>query len=190
MIKAIIFDCFGVLVRGSLENFVDQYLSGNDDLVKEAYDLNHQCSLGHIQYSEMIQKFASMADLTVEKTHEIMDDNPRNTALIEYIRRELKSTYKIGFLSNAGENWLDELFKPEDVELFDDVVVSFEHNLAKPDPRIYELAAERLQVAPNECVFIDDIHSYVTGAQDVGMHAFQYINFADFKEKLQSILQV
>lgn len=188
MIKAIIFDCFGVLVQGTLENFIDQYLSHDEALVARAHDINNQCSLGFISYDEQIKEFSLMAKLSIADTHKLMDNNPRNTALLSFIRDELKGRYKIGFLSNAGENWMDELFTAEDRELFDDVVLSYEYNLVKPDAKIYELAAERLGVEPSECVFIDDIYAYVTGARDVGMQALQYKNFAALKSELAKLV--
>lgn len=56
-------------------------------------------------------------------------------------------------------------------ELFDDVVDSSLVGLRKPDPRIYELALDRLGVAASEAVFIDDAPGNVDGARAVGMAA-------------------
>ncbi len=52
---------------------------------------------------------------------------------------------------------------------FDDLVISAEVGLRKPDPAIYRLAAERLRIAPEECVFIDDLERNVEVARDLGM---------------------
>jgi len=55
---------------------------------------------------------------------------------------------------------------------FDDVVLSCAVGLRKPDPRIYELACERLAVAPDECVFVGDgANDELAGAARVGMRA-------------------
>jgi epoxide hydrolase-like predicted phosphatase len=56
-------------------------------------------------------------------------------------------------------------------ELFDDIVDSSEVGLRKPDPAIYLLACERLGVAPEASLFIDDHQGNVAGARAVGMHA-------------------
>lgn len=56
-------------------------------------------------------------------------------------------------------------------ELFDDVVDSSEVGVRKPDPRIFHLAAERLGVAPDRAMFIDDYHGNVIGARAVGFEA-------------------
>jgi len=189
MIKAIIFDCFGVLVQGSLEQFIDTYLAGDEELEKRAHELNDQCSLGLISYEEQIAEFSKMSGLSTAQVHEQMDVNPRNKQLLDYISSELKPKYKIGFLSNAGEDWLDELFIKEDLSLFDDTVLSYAVGLAKPDFRIYKLSAERLNVKPDECVFIDDIERYCTSAQDLGMKAVVYRTFSQMRQELEGILR-
>ena len=58
--------------------------------------------------------------------------------------------------------------------LFDDVVVSAEVGLAKPDPEVFRLAARRLGLPPAECVFVDDWDVNVGAAREVGMAAILY----------------
>ena len=52
---------------------------------------------------------------------------------------------------------------------FDTIVLSHEEGCRKPEPRIYLLAAARLGIEPEECVFVDDIPTNVEGAEAVGM---------------------
>jgi len=54
----------------------------------------------------------------------------------------------------------------------DAVVLSFEVGVAKPDAGIYLTALERLRVAPDEAVFVDDQASFCDGASTVGMSAY------------------
>ena len=60
--------------------------------------------------------------------------------------------------------------------------------LAKPDPRIYRLALERLRVAPEQAVFIDDVAANVEGARQVGMHAIRFQSPAQTRQELASLL--
>lgn len=186
--SAVIFDCFGVLVSGTLEQFISTNLAHDEALVRAAHELNDQASLGLISYNEQIEGFAEMANLSIEEVHRQMDGNPKNAALITYIREHLYGKYKIGFLSNASDNWLDKLFSEDDLSLFDDFVLSYAVKMAKPDVRIYELAASRLGVATEECVFVDDIERYCTGAEDAGMKAVQYMNMHEFTQKLEALI--
>ena len=188
MIKAIIFDCFGVLVRGSLEPFRDKYLDGDQKRITEARDLDRRSNLGHISYDEFVSEMGRLANISASEARKFLDNTPRNEKLLEYIRKNLKTDYKIGFLSNASDNWLDELFLPDQVALFDDIILSYKVSLAKPDRAIYELAAHNLGVEIEECVLVDDIERYCTAAQDAGMSTIVYADFDTFKQELESIL--
>lgn len=188
MIKAVIFDCFGVLVRGSLEPFIEKHFGTDPDNQKGIRHLDHLASRGVLTEAQYLEKVAEITGLTAEQVDAELDQNPANEPLFTYIRDELKPSYKIGFLSNAYDNWLDDLFTPQQQQLFDSVVLSYDVRLAKPDPRIYRLAAERLQLEPEQCVFVDDIAEYCETAKVVGMHAVQYKSFDQFKTELETIL--
>jgi len=56
-------------------------------------------------------------------------------------------------------------------ELFDEVVISAEVALHKPEPEIYRQSAERLSVEPADCLFVDDLRENCEGAEAVGMTA-------------------
>lgn len=70
-------------------------------------------------------------------------------------------------LSNSWGN----IGYPRDVfpELFDAWVISAEVGMRKPEERIFLLAAERLGLPPEQCVFIDDIQANVDAATALGM---------------------
>ena len=114
----------------------------------------------------------------------------------DYIDKELmgfihslKKKYKIGFLSNAfkgAREWVEGHF--HFLDAFDLTIFSYEVKLRKPDPRIYRLVCERLDVRPEEAIFIDDMEPNVEGARLAGLHAIQYINKLQLKTQLADIL--
>jgi putative hydrolase of the HAD superfamily len=89
-------------------------------------------------------------------------------ANVELVRR-LRARYKLSVLSNADVSLRGRLERDGIHGLFDDIVVSAEVGMAKPDPAIFRLAAERLGLAPTECVFVDDWDQNVEAAREVGM---------------------
>lgn len=56
-----------------------------------------------------------------------------------------------------------------DPKLFDDVLLASEARFGKPDIRIYLLAADRLGLTPEQCVFVDDVPAFVHAAVRAGM---------------------
>jgi epoxide hydrolase-like predicted phosphatase len=106
---------------------------------------------------------------------------------LSYIRAKLKPQFKIGIISNAGADHVDDLLGSH-VELFDDIVLSYKAGVIKPDPKIYQMSAANLAVKESECVFIDDILTYCQGAEAAGMKAIWYRDFRQMKSELEKIL--
>ena len=90
-----------------------------------------------------------------------------------------------GFYSESGQ--YDDLAMDD---MFDAVVISGEVGLHKPEPEIFRLGAERLGVAPEECVFVDDLRENCAGAEAVGMAAILHRGADTTVPELESLLGV
>lgn len=87
--------------------------------------------------------------------------------MIEAVKTAKRSGIRTGLISNSwGHGRYDRDAFPE---MFDGVVISGEVGLHKPDPEIFHLGAERVGLAPEECVFVDDLKENCAGAEAVGM---------------------
>lgn len=168
--------------------FRDEYFP-NDPLRRQALDLHHAADRGLIRYEEFEQGIADLADVSLSTVRQRIDRNQPNLELFEYIKRELRPAYKLGMLSNAADNWLADFFTPDQLVLFETVVLSYEAKVAKPDAAAYQMTADRLGVLPEECVLIDDTQSFCTAARDVGMQAIWYKNVAQCKAELGQVLE-
>jgi putative hydrolase of the HAD superfamily len=92
-------------------------------------------------------------------------------ANVELVRR-LRGDYRCSVLSNADLSLRQRLREELGVhDLFDDIVVSAEIGMAKPKPEVFRLAADRLSLTPDACVFVDDWDANVEAARGVGMQA-------------------
>ena len=60
------------------------------------------------------------------------------------------------------------------LEWFEDIVVSGEVKLAKPDPRIFALTIERCRLEPSRTVFIDDSVRNVEAGRNAGLHTLHF----------------
>ena len=89
--------------------------------------------------------------------------------------RALRPPYRTSILSNADLSLEERLRDGLNLRhLFDDVISSAAVGMAKPEPRIYQLAAERLHMPLDACVFIDDLERNVTAARETGMAAVRF----------------
>ena len=93
-------------------------------------------------------------------------------AMVEAVRELRAGGLHTGMLSNS---WSTAHYDRELLaELFDDIVISAEVGMHKPQPEIYRLAAKRLDVDPAQCLFVDDLRENCEGAETVGMTAIRF----------------
>lgn len=188
MIKAIIFDCFGVLTKDWWREFLSTIPPG--EIRERAKELNHQYDAGLISLHDFVTGVHQATGHQPQPIEEMFSvPKPlKNTELLDYIKK-LKTNYKIGMLSNIGTNWVREHFlTQEEQQLFDTMIFSYEAGATKPDPRIYKLALQKLNVNPEETVFTDDIEEYCQAAKALGIEAIHYQDLPQLKIDLEQIL--
>ena len=59
----------------------------------------------------------------------------------------------------------------------------------KPDPRIYQLTLERVELEPEQCIFIDDMQINVDAANELGLHAVHFRETAQARAEVHSLLK-
>jgi HAD superfamily hydrolase (TIGR01509 family) len=187
MIRAIIFDCFGVLTTEAWLAFKAQHFGHDPKLMKLATEVSHQADRGLISLEEAVQQIAKLANISPKEFERAKGGNVPNQQLFDYLKI-LKSKYKLGLLSNISDDYLHQIFKPEQLSLFDGIELSYKTGVIKPQPGAYENAARRLGFSVEECIMIDDQQRNVTGARDAGMAAILYGNFRQFKTDLEKAL--
>lgn len=115
-----------------------------------------------------------------------------NVALL----RELQSSHLLGkshtqYRLLALTNWSAELFPwaratYNFLNIFEDIMVSGEVKMKKPDPEIYELLRERYDLGDfSGCVFIDDSLRNVEAARKLGLDSIQMENPTQLRAELR-----
>jgi len=94
-------------------------------------------------------------------------------SMLDVVRAARSAGVRTGLLSNS---WGLEYERDGWDTLFDAVVISGEVGLRKPDPAIYALAAQRLELPPDEIVFVDDLSPNVRAAAAAGMVGVQHVD--------------
>ena len=187
MVKAIIFDCFGVLATEAWLPFKAKYFGHDPELFKKASEIGHQADKGSISYDDCMKAIAKLAGITPEQAVEAIAHNVPDEELFAYVR-ELKKDYKLGLLSNVAGNYLHQIFTTSQLSLFDAIALSFESGFIKPQAEAFGVMAKQLGVDLNECVFIDDQQRNVNGAITAGMPAIVYHDAAKLQRELSKLL--
>ena len=189
MIKAIIFDLFGVLTTDALSSIVTDLKVTDSDKAEHIIKLVAAASRGLIEPGVSRAAVADELGITLDEySKRIKNGEIRNQQLLNYIKK-LRPHYKTALLSNVISGGIDVRFSREELTMYFDVVVaSGDIGYAKPEARAYEITADKLGIRLNECIFIDDIQRYCDGAEAVGMRAILYKSVEELKSELNRVL--
>ena len=156
----------------------------------EAQQLLFDLELGTLGESEFEPRFAAVLGL---EDHDGLIDrlfagmHPDN-AMIEAVRSAKRAGVRTGMVSNSwGAGRYDRDRFPD---LFDGVVISAEEGMRKPDPEIYALGAQRVGLAPEQCVFVDDLPGNLKPARAIGMATVHHVDAAQTVPQLEELLGV
>lgn len=108
--------------------------------------------------------------------------------MIEAVRQARTAGVRTGLVSNS---WGTRRY-PRDIlaELFDGVVISGEVGIRKPAPEIYALGAESIGLAPEVCVFVDDLPFNLEPAAELGMATVLHRTAEETLGELERLLGV
>jgi epoxide hydrolase-like predicted phosphatase len=198
VIRAVVFDIGGVLEitpdLGVDRNWETRLGLPAWEILVRMRDVWRDGSIGTISLDDVHEALRDRLGLDDQTLAQYMADLWReylgtaNTELIEYARR-LRPRYRTGIVSNSfvGAREREQAaYGFED--LVEEIVYSHEAGFSKPDARIYALICTRLNVAPEEMVFLDDSDLCVAGARDAGIHAVHYQDNAQAIAEIEGLL--
>jgi epoxide hydrolase-like predicted phosphatase len=135
----------------------------------EARALLAALETGELAAAQFEPRFAALLEVDSERLiQRLFGGMEPDEAMLEGVRAARRDGARTALLSNS---WGDALAYDEALlaELFDGWVISSAVGLRKPDPAIYELAAERIGLEPAACVFVDDLPGNLKAARALGM---------------------
>ena len=112
--------------------------------------------------------------------------------MVEALRR-VKTVLKTGCITNnlpanaIGSLGGRGLYVAEVMALFDHVIESAKIGLRKPDPRIYRMMVETLDVNPTACVYLDDLGINLKPAREMGMTTIKVLDAAKAIAELEAV---
>jgi putative hydrolase of the HAD superfamily len=199
-IRAVFWDLGGVILRthdqSGRERWEKRFGLNRYGLAELVFEgkMGRLASVGKSSVDEVWEWVAEQLGVEQDQRWEMEKDfwaGDRVDRDLEAFIRNLKPHYKTGLISNA---WPDLRFAMENeweiASAFDDLVISAEIGITKPDPRIYQVALTRLDVTAEEAVFVDDFEKNVNGARAVGMHAIHFQNPDQAKQDVRTLLRL
>jgi glucose-1-phosphatase len=200
MIKALISDLGGVLLRthtGSSRRALEQRLNlaprSLDDRVFSC-EMSQRAMRGEVSELALWQSLETDLDLArhgltwQQFQNEFFAEDFVDEDLVNFIRK-VRPGLKTGLLSNAWDGLRQVLHTRVPItDAFDVVVISAEEKIAKPDPRIYHLALERLAVNPAEAIFLDDFSENIDAANALGLIGIHFQSSEQAQRDIRALL--
>lgn len=197
MIKAIIFDVGGVLLRTfdqSPRQRWEERLGlnpGDAEMLVFNSERGRMAQRGEIAEEAHWQWVGSALNLSAAELVEFRRDfwagDRLDSQLVQTIR-QLRPHYQTGIISNAFDGLRHILHTKYPIaDAFDHIVVSAEEGMMKPDAGIFALSLTRLGRAAHEAVFIDDMPANVAGARAAGLFAIHFTPGTDLVTELTNL---
>jgi HAD superfamily hydrolase (TIGR01509 family) len=167
--RCVVFDFFGVISSEVAKYWLARYFPPARAVeIKDA--LFPAADRGDVSQDELFAQLAAMVGITQERFeaefHSYVKIDPDMVALI----KSLRGRVRLGLLTNAMAPFVRGILAEHRLEpLFDEILVSAEHRLAKPDPAIFRAMLAMLDVASADAVMVDDNSENIAAAKAIGM---------------------
>jgi epoxide hydrolase-like predicted phosphatase len=144
---------------------------------------------GELEELEFELKFAALLEVEPDGLIDgLFKGVEPDVAMVEAVRRAHAAGIRTALVSNSWgiHRYPHDLFS----ELFHGVVISGEEGIRKPSKRMYELGAERAGIAPEMCVYVDDLPFNLTPAEELGMAVVHHTSADSSIPELERLLGV
>jgi epoxide hydrolase-like predicted phosphatase len=187
-VKTIIFDLGGVVVDLDFSNFYNKIITQSPlnkpqtPIMLEFFrqsDIYHQ---GNMTDDEFYQLACDLLQICMLDQSEFFDAFNSiiadiNLDIIEIIKKIHESNqYKLIALSNVNSSHWDFILKKkwDFIGYFDELILSHEIHLIKPNPKVFEYAIQKAGCKPKQIVYIDDGINNIKSAEELGIIGIKY----------------
>lgn len=153
---------------------------------------NYACDAG-LSWAEAMARIEQEQPRWLEHGRAYVDNFPLSlTGEIPGTHDLIRELYAAGVRQFGLTNWSHELYPhaPQSyavLGLLADVIVSGTEKLAKPDPAIYRLAAERAGLPAEQLAFVDDKPENVAAARELGFHGLVFTDADTLRTDLRTL---
>lgn len=194
MINTLLFDCFGVICDPVLYGWYRDHRLNKGYVDANLKNVFEKLDLGESSEEDILDYFSKYEGITLSKEAlrtQIDSYLKIDNDLAEVIRELKGKGFKTALLSNAEAAFFKrKVFPtyPDFKNLFDEIVISSEVGMIKPNRDIYEYTLRKIGSKAEESLFIDDSKVNVDAAIALGIKGFLYTECSSFKKYIATQL--
>jgi len=187
VIKAVLFDSFGVIFSPAFPIWVERNARGKEER-EQLLALASHFDTGNLSLREFQSEIGKIVGKTSDEVgKEIAAESYVDQDVVDLIRK-LKQHYRIGILSNIGTGVLTNLIRENRLAgLFDVVITSSSLRLVKPSPNLFGHTLQQLGLRANQTVFVDDTVQNVREAKRYGIQSILFKSATQLEKDLQKL---
>jgi epoxide hydrolase-like predicted phosphatase len=186
--KVVIFDFFGVFCAPIATNWFKKAVPDYEANLAAFQGLCTQSDLGKLSRNDFNKEASTLTGIPVpEIVQGIEAEMIINTTLVAYTEELKKTGFRIACLSNGSHEWTLQVINERGLgHLFEDIILSSDLGIVKPDAEIYLKALRKLAIQPSQAVFVDDRKVNVDAAEVLGIQGLVFTDtptfIADFEK--------
>lgn len=182
MYKAVIFDFFGVFCP---DITLEWFKKVSPEYREKLSDLQAICTrsdYGKLSKNDFYEEISRLTNVSVDEVVDGVEaEIAINISLVTFVKELRNKGYKLACLSNGTHEWTLEVINNHNLTvLFDEIVLSGDLGIIKPDPRIYNHTLEKLGVEASQAVFVDDRSINTDAAEKCGISSIVFTDTDQF----------
>ena len=198
MIKTIFFDFGGVIIKPPNYKWINRWkkqlgISEHPEIVEMLENPNgsqlvKDVCLGKVPedhlWAVMTEKWRINPVLLEQIRRKLLSKRQLNKHILKFMN-EVADGYATAILSNAGDQSRQLMEGTYQLhQIVDEIIISAEEGVIKPDPRIFEIAMTRMAAVPDTSLLVDDFEENVIAARAFGMQA---VHFTDTHQAIDEV---
>ncbi|HSX15391.1 MAG TPA: HAD family phosphatase [Candidatus Saccharimonadales bacterium] len=189
MYKVVIFDFFGVFCSPLATDWFKASVPDYEPKMQEFEALCTESDYGRLTRAALIDEFSKLSGVPPQKISDDIEAGVRiNTALVDYANQLKTKGYRVACLSNGNHEWTQRVIDEQGLgHVFEQVIMSSDLGMVKPNRDIYERCLDMLGVNAGDAIFVDDRQVNVTGAEACGIRSLLFTDTPAFITEFESL---
>ncbi|MFB6246133.1 MAG: HAD family hydrolase [Candidatus Pacearchaeota archaeon] len=193
-VKAVVFDIGDVLClgkqhsskislkcKGPHEEVTNKLRFSIDQYIDSISPIHNKSISGEISFKETVESLSRNFGKKKSEINEIYSNAykkqfTKNTRLLNKVKQLKKQGYKTAILSDQWHMSKGALMPKSYYKYFDEVLVSCDEGMRKPEEKFFKLSLKKLNVKPSEALFIDDQKWNTRAAKRLGIQTILFEN--------------
>jgi epoxide hydrolase-like predicted phosphatase len=183
--RVIIFDFYGVIRADSLLRFLYDHNLTFTGKIRAA---DRAWTSGKTTRAQYLDYLAGVTGKSSEYIIQYMLDNGKiSQTVLDVVARLRQNGYKTVLLSNSTADTRKYIELNQIESYFDDMILSYEVDVDKPDRRVYKFSLEKLGITAEQAIFIDDKDENTDAAENIGIKSILFTSADDLVVELRKL---